>query len=190
VRRIGGKVDAYVRQLKRFRERYSDAVHELQRQITYRGMQQAEDYCHALKGVSGNIGAQSLFECITQIDAELKLGQMPQPGQFSRMSELLQAVMRDIDSLPKATTAMPVAGAPPAAPLSARQVREKIARLAEVLENDIGAAEAALTELRSGVTGSALEPAINEIAAKIDNFAIDDALELLARLRGQLANPV
>ncbi len=185
VRRIGGKVEAYVRQLKRFRERYSDAVQELQRQITYKGMESAEDYCHALKGVSGNIGAQSLFECITQIDAELKLGKMPQPGQFARMSQLLQEVMRDIDSLPKATTAVHVSGAP----LSAGQVQEKIARLAAVLENDIGAAEVVLAELRSGVAGSVLEPAIDEIAVQIDNFAIDDALELLARLRGQLANP-
>ncbi len=183
VRRIGGKVDAYIRQLKRFREHYPDAVKELQQLIADKGIRSAEDYCHALKGVSGNIGAQSLFECITQIDSDLKNGEIPQPVQFARMQQLLQAVMDDIDSLSMITAEIPAV----AMPLTPEQVRKKIAHLTAVLENDLGAAEAVLVELRSGVADSTLEPAINEIAEKIDNFAIDDALALLETLYAQFS---
>ena len=183
VRRIGGKVDAYIRQLKRFREHYPDAAKELQQLIVDKGIRSAGDYCHALKGVSGNIGAQSLFECITQIDSALKNGEVPQPVQFARMQQLLQAVMDDIDSLSMITAKTPAA----AMPLTPEQVREKIAQLTAVLENDLGAAEAILAGLRSGVAGSTLEPAINEIAEKIDNFAIDDALALLKTLYTQFS---
>lgn len=183
VRRIGGKVDAYIRQLKRFREHYPDAAKELQQLIADKGIRSAGDYCHALKGVSGNIGAQSLFECITQIDTDLKNGEIPQPVQFARMQQLLQAVMDDIDSLSMITAEILAV----AMPLTPEQVREKIAQLTAVLENDRGAAEAILAGLRSGVAGSTLEPAINEIAEKIDNFAIDDALALLETLYTQFS---
>jgi two-component system sensor histidine kinase/response regulator len=182
VRRIGGKVDAYIRQLKRFREHYPNAVKELQRLIADNGIRSAEDYCHALKGVSGNIGAQSLFECVSQIDSDLKNGEIPQPDQFARMQQLLQLVMDDIDSLSTITAATPAV----AMPLTHEQVQEKLAQLTAALENDLGAAEAILAGLRSGVTGSTLEPAINEIAEKTDSFAIDDALALLKTLCSQL----
>jgi hypothetical protein len=62
-------------------------------------------------------------------------------------------------------------------------------RLAGVLENDLGAAETVLAELRSGVAGGDLEPVVDEIAAKVDIFAIDDAQALLVKLRRQLTNP-
>jgi two-component system sensor histidine kinase/response regulator len=177
VRRIGGKVEAYIRQLKRFRQHYADAAQELQRLLEDRGLQAAEDFCHALKGVSGNIGAQYLFECVAQIDSTLKQGQMPQPEQLAQLHQLLLAVMDDIDSLDTTTDATPA----PTVPLSEDEVREKIARLSAMLETDLVAAEALLTQLRRGVAGGALEPAINEIAEKIDHFAIDEALELLKK---------
>ncbi len=183
VRRIGGKVDAYIRQLKRFREHYPDAAKELQQLIADKGIRSAGDYCHALKGVSGNIGAQSLFECVTQIDSDLKNGETPQPVQFARMQQLLQAVMDDIDSLSVIKAEVPAV----AMPLTPELVLEKIAQLTAALENDLGAAETVLVELRSGVVGSTLEPAINEIAEKIDNFAIDDALALLETLYAQFS---
>ncbi|MDD1620821.1 MAG: response regulator [Methylococcaceae bacterium] len=182
VRRIGGKVEAYVRQLKRFREHYPDAAKELQRVIAEHDMRAGEEYCHVLKGVSGNIGAQGLFECITQIDSSLKRWKMPRTEQFMQLDELLQAVMNDIDSINRLAAISPRSGAP----LSPEQIREKIARLSEVLENDLGAAEAILAELRGGVTGMELEAAIHEIAKKIDDFAIDEALAMLETLLRQL----
>jgi hypothetical protein len=51
VRRIGGKVDAYRKQLRRFREHYSDAATSCSG-WRLSDVQQAEEYCHALKGVT------------------------------------------------------------------------------------------------------------------------------------------
>ncbi|MFZ3174866.1 MAG: response regulator [Thiobacillus sp.] len=170
VRRIGGKVGAYCKQLRRFRERYANAVGELQRLVAQSSVQQAEAYCHALKGVTGNIGATALYEKVAQIDAQLKQGILPDPAALEDMRTLLQAVMRDIDSL--AATAAPL---PAAVPLDPVLLFECLARLGRALDNDLGAAESLLLELCAGVAGSPLEPEIASIAALVDVFAIDEA---------------
>lgn len=182
IRRIGGKADAYIRQLKRFREHYPDAARHLQQLIVEKGIADAEDYCHSLKGVSGNIGAQQLFECVSRIDTELKQGRTPTDEQFALMAQLLQAVLDDIDSLDR-RAAVPVS---PGAPLTREEIMANLALLGTALETDLGAAESAMSRLRAGVGDPDLARAIQEIAAKVDDFDIDDALRLLASLREQL----
>jgi len=89
VRRIGGKVDAYRRQLRRFREHYPDAIAELRRLLAAEGTGPAEDYCHALKGVSGNLGAQALYQSVSAIDGLLKQGRSPESEMLDQAEQHL-----------------------------------------------------------------------------------------------------
>jgi len=179
VRRIGGKIEAYRRQLRRFRENYADAVGQLQHLVRGQNLQRAEEYCHLLKGVTGNIGASELYSKLAEIDTELKQEKLPDAVQLDEMHALLQSVMRDIDSLassPELTT--PTASAP----LDPEQLRERLKRLGEALDYDLGSAEPLLAELRAGVRGTPLESEIAAIAAKVDVFDIDAAQASLTSL--------
>ncbi|HET6719466.1 MAG TPA: response regulator, partial [Rhodocyclaceae bacterium] len=147
IRRIGGKPEAYRKQLRRFRENYPDAIAELRRLSGEPGFKAAEDYCHALKGVSGNIGATALYEKITAIDQQLKQGTRPDPARFDEAEALLRQVMHEIDGLPRDAAAPPIV----AAPLDPAALRTLLPRLAHALEYDLGAVEALLGELRAGV---------------------------------------
>lgn len=183
IARIGGKVDAYRKQLKRFREHYANAALELQRLLQEQGMTAAESYCHALKGVAGNIGANQLFVCITGIDNLLKREQQPTAAEFEQLRELLQQVISDIDSLSVAALSPPnLVGEL----LSTEQVLYKINALLTVLESDLGAAEPLLRALRAGVAATELETEVNEIAVEIDTFNIDQALLRLSALQQRL----
>lgn len=186
LQRIGGKVDAYIRQLKRFREHYPDAARELQRLISQNDLKAAENYCHTIKGVSGNIGAQRLFECTTQIDNELKQNKIPAPEYLERMGQMLQAVMQDIDSLSKTETTPAVKGQA----LKREEIITLLNQLVDSLENDFGAAEAVLMKLRRGTTGSEMESRFNQISEKADIFEIDEAKTLLIQLRDELIGSV
>jgi signal transduction histidine kinase/DNA-binding response OmpR family regulator/HPt (histidine-containing phosphotransfer) domain-containing protein len=186
LQRIGGKVDAYIRQLKRFREHYPDAVRELQKLISQNDLKAAESYCHNIKGVSGNIGAQRLFECTTQIDSELKLNKTPAPEQIEFMGQLLEALMHDIDSLNKTEPTPTVRGQA----LKREEIIALLDQLADCLENDFGAAEDVLIKLRKGTAGSNLESAINQISEKADRFEIDEAKALLIKLSDELNQSV
>ena len=183
IRRIGGKVDAYRRQLRRFRENYANAAEALRQLIAQPNLQQAEEYCHALKGVTGNIGALALYNKIGEINAQLKQNRPPEALAVEEMAAILHDVMRDIDSLAAGQTPT---STPVSTPLSPERLRERLERLGEALDYDLGSAEPLLAELRAGVAGTPLEAKIAAIAARIDVFDIDSAQALLSQL---MTNP-
>jgi G3E family GTPase len=98
---------------------------------------------------------------------------------------LLQDVMRDIDHL--AISSKPTM-APVVVLLDAGQLRERLQRLKEALDHDLGDAEPLLAELRSGVSGTPLEADIAAIAAKVDVFDIDAAQRQLSQLHEHLSS--
>ena len=186
VRRIGGKAEAYRRQLRRFRENHPNAVADL-RALLERGEWAAADTaCHVLKGVIGNIGALALYRQLVEVDALLKQGVRPDVPMFDRLAALLAQVNADIDTLTQTATTAPLAPRPA---LGRAEVIERLDRLAQALAHDLGEAEVPLAELRAGLRGDAEEAAIGEIAAKADVFAIDEALALVDALRERLQAP-
>jgi signal transduction histidine kinase/DNA-binding response OmpR family regulator/HPt (histidine-containing phosphotransfer) domain-containing protein len=183
IRRIGGKADAYRRQLWRFREHYPDAVTELRRLAAEQGIAPAEAYCHALKGVSGNLGAHALYEQVVAIDTQLQRGELPDAAAFDTLAQLLQILMHEIDGLavPPAPTFVPGA-----APLDPAQLDDLLVRLAYVLEYDLGAVEPLLTTLRGGLAGTPHAATLSRIAAHADQFDIDAALLMVRQLQAEL----
>ncbi|MFP5410415.1 MAG: response regulator [Gammaproteobacteria bacterium] len=183
VRRIGGKLDAYYRQLRRFRERYADAVGTLRQLADAEQVRETQEYCHALKGVAGNLGAVAFYETVSAIDAQLKQGTLPDAATLDAAQAQLQAVMRDIDSLPAAAATAPARAAEPLRP---DELYARLGQLAQALENDLGRVEPLLVELRAGVDGSPLAGDIDTLAAQIDVFAIDEARAQLDTLLNRL----
>jgi two-component system sensor histidine kinase/response regulator len=182
IRRIGGKAEAYRRQLLRFRDNYHNAADQLDKLLAADDFENAESYCHALVGVTGNIGAGGLFAALAAVGARLKQGLAPAPGDLEAMRSLLAALVADIDSLAPAGTAAP--DAEPAMPGAA--MVERLALLATALEYDLGRAESLLAELRAGAIGTSATTAIGAIAAAADAFAIEDAVAQTNALRQQL----
>ncbi|MFA6014603.1 MAG: response regulator [Gallionellaceae bacterium] len=183
IRRIGSKTEAYRKQLRRFREHYATAADELQRTITQQGLTAGEAYCHALKGVSGNLGANELYACTSDLDKTLKQNQSPTTTQFEKFRECLQFVMRDIDGLGAALNPAPSS----AIVLGREELQAKLDALSALLETDLGAAEMPLTELRAGVVDRDDQTAIAEIARRIDQFEIDEALTRIKALRERIS---
>jgi HPt (histidine-containing phosphotransfer) domain-containing protein len=99
IRRIGGNRALYVRLLGRFHETYPDAVSELRRIAADQGLDAAEAYCHGLKGVCGNIGADTLHTALQAIDEELKASRWPDETALSELGRLLQQVLSAIETL-------------------------------------------------------------------------------------------
>ncbi len=183
IRRFGGKANAYRSQLRSFRKHYHAAVDALLHLIAEEGMPAGEAYCHEIKGVCGTLSANELFTCVSELDGLLKQGKMPESAQFERLRHLLRQVVDEVDGLTVAAVAMPVAEAA----LGRDALLTKLAILAALLESDLGAAGSLLAELRAGVVGGEAAPAMAEIAANMDVFAIDEALAQIAALRTRLS---
>ncbi len=185
IRRIGGKADAYRKQLQRFSEHYADAADRLRGLLAKPDMQAAQEYCHTLKGVTGNLGANALYEHLGAIDARLKKSTQPEPAMLDEMDGLMRKLLRDIAGL--ATPSIQTS--PPATtPLSPDQLREHLARLAHALSFDLGAAESLLAELQTGVAGTPCASDIAAIAEHVEVFDTDRALARLQQLQEGLNN--
>ncbi|CAD6879069.1 hypothetical protein [Methylomonas albis] len=183
IRRIGGKEMAYRKQLKRFREHYATAVDELERLLKADNLAPAEIYCHSLKGVAGNIGANRLYQAVAAIDSSLKQQQRrPSEEGLQELRQLLRQVISDIDSL----APLAVTPAAPGEQLAVETISAKITQLLAALESDLGAADALLSELRQGMTDSEFAADMEIIATEIDAFNIDQALALLCELQQRL----
>jgi HPt (histidine-containing phosphotransfer) domain-containing protein len=182
VRRIGGKADAYRRQLRRFREQYPDAVDKLRQLIAAQDTRQATDFCHLLKGVIGNIGAQALYGQVALIDTRIKNGDTPVSAELQSMQGLLLQVLDEIDTLGVSTQATEAS----ATLLDANQLREHLQGLKQALRYDLGSAEKILGQLQRGVSGTPLQADIAAIAGKVDMFEVDAAQILLTQLQDQI----
>jgi two-component system sensor histidine kinase/response regulator len=183
IRRIGGNADAYRKQLRRFRDNYRNADTILLKLLDNADLKDAGDFCHALVGVTGNMGARALYEQLGTISSMLKIEQQPQPGQMVTMARLLAAVVADIDGLsdgPESGSSREVG------PLQGMRLITMLAKLEQTLQFDLGRTEGVIAELRRGTTGTAEARAIEEIAAKADAFAIDEAVALTGALRQRL----
>jgi signal transduction histidine kinase/CheY-like chemotaxis protein/integral membrane sensor domain MASE1 len=177
VRRIGGNAEAYRKQLRRFREHYSNAAAELRRLAASPGPA-AEEYCHALKGVAGNLGARALQAKFSDIDDGLKSTVPPDEATLAEVEALLGQAIAEIDRL----ASPPAAPRPVGEPLAAGALRNLLARLGHALEYDLGAAEPLISELRAGVAGTSFEADAEAIATLVDSFDIDAALSRLRTL--------
>nr|WP_319564611.1 response regulator [uncultured Rhodoferax sp.] len=184
VRRIGGRAEAYRKQLRRFREHYADAPAQLQRLLKAPSTVPAEEYCHALKGVTGNLGADALYGHVSELDTQLKRGQKPDQRDMERMNTLLNQVITDIDSL---QPSQPGSQQASCAPFSETELATQLAVLCDALQLDLGAAEDLLEKLLARSAGTVHAAAIRDIAEKADAFAIDDAGALVQALRDRLS---
>ena len=62
-------------------------------------LDEAEQQCHILKGVAGNLSAEKLFKWATAIDNQLKHEKAPSEGQLDQFEVLLQQVGAEIITL-------------------------------------------------------------------------------------------
>ena len=165
VRRIGGHVAAYRRQLLRFRAHYADAPAQLRQRLA-RDPHAAFEYVHSLKGVTGNLGAKALFDRCTALQGVLQQGQTPDAAALAEGPA--------------------VASEPPPVPLTADEQDRLLADLATALEFDLGAAEPLLARLRAALAGTPTAAAVAEIAVLVDRFDTDEALQSVNALRGRV----
>ncbi len=182
IRRIGGKVQAYRKQLQRFRENYADAGTRLEAMLGQNERENAESYCHALLGVSGNIGATALYTELIAANATLRAGAVPDAAAMASIRHALQLLVSDIDSV--ATEAAPeVATDDPG--LTDLAIVALLTELETALQFDLGRAVSLLAELNARAVATHMAPAIGAIAACADAFDIDQAVELTNTLRAQ-----
>jgi two-component system, sensor histidine kinase and response regulator len=184
IEHIGGSVEAYRKQLRRFREHFANTIQDLKNIVfNEKDMLSAGVYLNALKGVSGNIGAISLFHYVSHLANDLRKNRPLDKENLQRLEILLQEVFRDIDSLPLEKIPVSDVEKPP---FSVTDLLTKTDELRATLENDLGESEKHLTQLCELASGSEFEALTEAIAGQLDEFNIEQASLLLEDLKQRL----
>lgn len=96
LKRVGADARLYRSILCKFRDTQADSLQRIRGALASENRSQAVQLAHALKGVSGNIGATGLQEKITALEEVLKSGAVIEPGLLEAVETLLGEVIEGI----------------------------------------------------------------------------------------------
>lgn len=179
----GGRIDAYRKQLRRFRQHFANTTSELRRILQdEKDVLSAITYCNALKGVSGNIGAMLLFDFTSRLSNKLREGAELDENEFKRLDRLSNDVFNDIDSLQVERTE----NVPVKREFSPMELTAVTRDLLATIEQDLGASEKLQTQLCDLAKGTEFEEIVEAIAVQLDEFNIEQATFLLIDLQQYL----
>ena len=180
--RIAGDTKAYKRILLRFRDKYAHVVATIQKLAKEESVEAAERKCHEVKGISGNIGADKLFEISKEVDDILKKGGTPPQILYKSFEEELSLV---IDSISSFEASLEPTVVSETRDFDSVKAKDLLNKLLESLDSNIADAEKFVDELEPIMQSSKDYKIFKEISKKITMFEIEEARTSLLDLLEQ-----
>ena len=181
--RVGNNGRLYRSILEKFRQSQSDLPEQIERSLQSGERETAVRLAHTLKGLAGNVGAGRLQEEAGVLEAAIQSGQ-DVSGELDAVRSGLETVLQAIASLDSGSGAGHTA---------ARNGQESLAqivnRLRGLLEDDDADAAETLDVLKEWLADSDLEQELASLGQAIDDFDFEEALDILANLEQQIAEP-
>jgi len=182
--RVGGNEKTLMNILKKYMINYSNIDKSILKSVLNNDFATAEKIVHTIKGVTGNISADVLFEKSVSLDNLLKKTLQIEKNKIPNSlileikdsikafevenNKLIQDLQKTqiFDSDPKKQTNIQI---------SQQELNEKLSKLMQLLEECDSEAATLLEELMESIEATELD----EISNLISNYEYDDALELL-----------
>ena len=173
LKRVLGNVPLYRRFLVRFRKEQANAVAEITRNLQSGNRQRAAELIHAIKGIAGNVGAETLFQQTGQLEQRLKDGHAQACENAlatfaATLNTLLEALKTISEEVEKAPTTKTKAFVP-------EQVALALHELSQHLENNSIEVEELLKELDAQLQGTAAEKPFRELTRLIKRYDFEQA---------------
>jgi CheY-like chemotaxis protein len=180
--RLGGKLPLYRKLLTTFAKNHANAHTEVREAWRAGDIELAQRLAHTMKGIAGNVGAQSLMRKFQDIEAALPRGDADQVNRLlDGLSEPHTALVRAIEAmLPTQAPAM-ADGVPPPTPLDMEQWAQDARALAFLLA-DSDARSGALAEQMSTQLAPAALELFAPVVSAIRIYEFDAALTALTTM--------
>ncbi|MCF6354521.1 MAG: response regulator [Candidatus Polarisedimenticolaceae bacterium] len=179
LQRIRGNWPAYKRILKGFRQKQSIAVEIIEEHIQQGQLEEAASLAHTLKGSSGNMGAEALFQQAASMEAACrandKTAALANIDDLRRVQQEVMAgllTLEESESPPTEINSAPQGIAPDA-------LRALLRQMEGYLDTDLGEAQNCLHKLRaSSVSASWFE----ELESALNSFDIEAARRVVQQV--------
>jgi PAS domain S-box-containing protein len=178
VARLGGSVKSYLRVLEKFAENQAHSIGGIKAAVNAGNGKEAIRIAHTLKGVSGNIGAESLFQAAAELEAALKVdhASLPEP-QLTRSGDELEKV---VNLIRKSVQEVVVEAGPAETPI--QDLIPLMLQLLEKLEEYDSGAEEMISGILKQVKGSDLHDELKGVNKLVGQYDLEAAAEKLKPL--------
>jgi two-component system sensor histidine kinase/response regulator len=181
--RLDGNKKLYRDLLLKFRHNQAGVDNEIQGALTRGDLETAERLAHTAKGVSGNIGAEDLYQAATTLDDALKAQDAQQAHRLlTDFSRNLAVVMESIAALEvpeePATKRVSV--------IDTGKVTPVLSELKELLQDDDTNAASRLEQLAELTAGSSAKHLLDQMTSQVGGYEFEEALVTLNELCKEL----
>jgi len=185
--RVGGNKPLYAKLLCKFRAGQENAVTEIRAALQSGDRETAGRLAHTVKGVSGNLGAESLYSAAAQLEKAIKDGEENIDPPLTDFGSRLKLVMDGIKVLEDNLTAQK--GPEPSAgiPVDKEAVKPLLLDMAQLLESDLTEAMSRLETLSRHLAHSSAREEFRRLEKQVESFDTDGALksvEAIAKVLG------
>jgi len=181
LKRTGGNRKRYESLLTRFSDSQSAVLSDIRGALAANDSPTAQRLAHSLKGAAANLGATSLAEIATQVEAAIKTNHS--------VSAALDALSASLDATITAIrTALPQESpAPTTAAASPSTVVQPLAQLKRLLEADDSEASDFILDTRPHLLKVLTSAEVETLVGQVGNFAYADALQSLSKIAARLS---
>ena len=181
--RIGGNKDLFRKILFKFRENQGQIIEEIKAALDSGDTALAARLIHTLKGVAGNISANTLHQTAKELESAVKAGKEEmQQDLLSRVSDNLKHVLSGINALEKHQDGVQPGGSVIAESVNMAGVAALLGELKKYLEDDDTEAVRKLEQIKGALKGSALKDELTAMERFMEEYDFEKALEELKRM--------
>jgi len=175
--RVGGNKQLYAKLLCKFRESQQKALAEIRAALQAGDRETAGRLAHTVKGVSGNLGAESLYSAAAELEKAIKEGQQNIDHPMARFGSQLKIVMDGIKVLEESLAAQKATEPSTSVSVDKESVKLLLQDMARLLESDLTEAMNRLEALKQHLAHSSAHEEFKRLEKQVESFDTDGALK-------------
>ena len=180
--RVAGNMSTYRRLLQQFKANQADAMDNIKEDLRKHRISEARQAVHALKGASGNLGAEDLFNSLVELETSLKDGLSQEIDSLvERSAEDLEQAMKAIESYFEEYSSQKETDED-GNTLTDEEIRQKLIQLEQMLTDNDADALPFIENMADHIRNNKIVPTIHNVVQAARIFDFDSALEFLQDL--------
>jgi CheY-like chemotaxis protein len=185
--RVGGNKQLYAKLLCKFKEGQEKAVEQIKAALQSGDVETAVRLAHTVKGVSGNLGAETLYHAAAELEKAIKEGKETIDPLLTGFGSQLKIVMDAIKVLEESLAAQKEPESSTAVSVDKGAVKLLLQDMARLLESDLTEAMNRLEALRQHLANSSTHEDFKRLEKQVESFDTDGALKSVEAIARALA---
>ncbi|MFA6224392.1 MAG: response regulator [Desulfomonilaceae bacterium] len=184
--RVAGNRRLYTKLLCKFKDGQENAVDQIKAALQEDDVETAARLAHTVKGVSGNLGGDNLYQAAAELEKAIKEGKNLDlvMAEFESQLNVVIDGIRVVEERLTAQQSPEDSGTE--APVDKEAVKTLLQEMAQLLESDLTEAMNRLEALNRLLANSSVKEEFKRLEKQIESFDTDTALKTLETIAGKL----